>query len=1058
MRGGRGMKKDRIFSLRPTADGMMAKDGGQQFLPGAKVFGLRRQQVPFCPLCFSVFVEKGTRMERFLPLAVACCLPILPLSAAEYLVDPHGSDTRSGLTPTEAFATVQRGLDAMKPGDTLTIAAGDYLGPARRSGIGGAHAVTTIRAAARGTVLLRGDRPAPAFRRLDGKRFTYVADLDGTTEAQFVHECDTLAILPRVPNANELEFVPGRFHHDVTAGRLYISTSDFQPPSVHRYTVSTAPTHGLYLSEAQRVVIDGLTVTGFNAARELHNREYTLNGTWGIFVAGGSRCVIRHCAAYLNGQGIGVNSYRPGSGENVVDHCTAWANGSDFGVGDRGGITLIDPSRDVVRHCTSFLNRHYGINIRGGARDSADRANASSLEDSFAWDNGEADFKIKTGYEHGHRTVRCLGGRPSNTLNPSHCLFAVGAVMAGTDTIILDREPQLDPQREFADPDNRDYRLQSTSRFRGAAPDGGDRGPLAYKADVFYVRPDGDDQADGLSLAGAWKTLSRAARSLRPGDTVYLSPGRYGGDTAIACQGTAAQPIAVRGRGREPAILEGTIRLAGAAHVNFARLQFSGTVETAEAEAIAFDHCRFPGSSPLPVQVGAPAPRIEPHRTETSPGAMRLVAGPVVRSVSAKTANIEWTTSLPATCRLAWGRTPACENSDGFDVDCFGTYSLTGLEPNTTYYFRIAGLRVPREMLPCMREAAADPTGEPISFTTAAADAAGRTYHVATDGDDTRNGLSRGEAWRTLQHAADMVNVGDTVLVAGGTYAERVRIRATGSLSAPITLRSAPGEKVILSGAGKSLNTAFYVAGKRHLRFDGLYFIDSNREKLQGWLLRLSGDFNLYRCGDIQITRCFSDGRNGYTARFITAWHTADLLIRNCVMINKMSGSMHLERCPDLRLENAVVMRPMIQMLILRNDANQKATFSSVLFTDMLEKKAKLNIAMFAVDAELGCPAMNNCGFFMRCFPPHERAVKGRLTAFDLAQWIHDPLFGDPLFAGDPLKPDPCGDRAGFPPDRLASPGAAIDFDSFFATDPQYVKRGIGLDRAAFADFHFAGR
>lgn len=42
-----------------------------------------------------------------------------------------------------------------------------------------------------------------------------------------------------------------------------------------------------------------------------------------------------------------------------------------------------------------------------------------------------------------------------------------------------------------------------------------------------------------------------------------------------------------------------------------------------------------------------------------------------------------------------------------------------------------------------------------------------------------------------------------------------------------------------------------------------------------------------------------------------------------------------------------------------------------------------------------------------------------------------------------------------FPPDRLMNPALALDFSSFFATDPEVVKRGIGLQREAFEDFHF---
>jgi len=77
--------------------------------------------------------------------------------AAEYFVSDRGKDANDGLVRERAFLTVQKGVDALKPGDTLTIAPGEYFGTVRRQGLGGAEAVTTIRAEVPGTVILRGE-------------------------------------------------------------------------------------------------------------------------------------------------------------------------------------------------------------------------------------------------------------------------------------------------------------------------------------------------------------------------------------------------------------------------------------------------------------------------------------------------------------------------------------------------------------------------------------------------------------------------------------------------------------------------------------------------------------------------------------------------------------------------------------------------------------------------------------------------------------------------------------------------------------------------------------
>jgi hypothetical protein len=78
----------------------------------------------------------------------------------------------------------------------------------------------------------------------------------------------------------------------------------------------------------------------------------------------------------------------------------------------------------------------------------------------------------------------------------------------------------------------------------------------------------------------------------------------------------------------------------------------------------------------------------------------------------------------------------------------------------------------------------------------------GCTKHVATTGNDSSPG-SAGAPWRTLQHAADAAQAGDTVCLHSGTYAEADTITFTqsGKENAPVTFTSAPGEKVTIQGS-----------------------------------------------------------------------------------------------------------------------------------------------------------------------------------------------------------------------------------------------------------------
>ncbi|MDY0004170.1 MAG: hypothetical protein RBU30_22920, partial [Polyangia bacterium] len=441
-----------------------------------------------------------------------------PAVTGDLWVRADGDDASDGRTRATALATIQRGVDLLQPGETLVIGPGEYFGPVRAAGLGSQEAETVIRAEIPGTVLLRGDRPAPAFRPLEGYRRVYVADFDSDEEVQVMNEVDTLRVLPRVPNIAELEFSPGRFFQDLAAGRLYVSSSDAGPADRHAYTLTVIGTHGLYLDAPVRVRVEGLAVTGFNSYIGQAYGEQTLWATYGIFFRNGKRSVIRGCMAYLNGRGMGTsNEYDETAGDNSIESCQAWGNGG-VGLGyDTGGIDLLYARRDQVRDSVAFLNQANGISMRGGVTDHTE-ADASFVRGSLSWGNLEYDFWIKAGENFNYYESSVALGRTGNTDHLRRCVTGAGAAQ-GDDSIVLDLEEGLDLDREFADPLNQDFRLQAGSRFIGAATGGGDRGAFDHNEDVRYLAPDGSDDADGLSIDQAFGTFARALQGLAPGHT-----------------------------------------------------------------------------------------------------------------------------------------------------------------------------------------------------------------------------------------------------------------------------------------------------------------------------------------------------------------------------------------------------------------------------------------------------------------------------------------------------------------------------------------------------------
>jgi hypothetical protein len=83
-----------------------------------------------------------------------------------------------------------------------------------------------------------------------------------------------------------------------------------------------------------------------------------------------------------------------------------------------------------------------------------------------------------------------------------------------------------------------------------------------------------------------------------------------------------------------------------------------------------------------------------------------------------------------------------------------------------------------------------------------AALAAGTTYYVATDGNDTHDGKSLKTPFKHIQKAADLMQPGDTCLIRGGEYREKiVPPRGGASEQARITYRNYGDEKPVIKGS-----------------------------------------------------------------------------------------------------------------------------------------------------------------------------------------------------------------------------------------------------------------
>jgi hypothetical protein len=237
---------------------------------------------------------------------------------AEYLVW-HGGDNSDGLSEKTAFSSIGKGINLLKPGDTLTILPGTYFESVSARISGTPAAPIVIRAKRPGTVLLRGDVDAPRFLPVEGRPFTFYADFEKRVEG--VAERSTLRIYEPMLSLAEVELSPASFYQDSQSRRLYVHTSDSAHPDFHALSVSVTNGFGILLTPPPGSVFGGSD----HVIRRCFYDGRETSGYVGSFVraSGTSRLSVENCVM-INGMGEGVVLYN--CPEVSVRNCVFYNN------------------------------------------------------------------------------------------------------------------------------------------------------------------------------------------------------------------------------------------------------------------------------------------------------------------------------------------------------------------------------------------------------------------------------------------------------------------------------------------------------------------------------------------------------------------------------------------------------------------------------------------------------------------------------------------------------------------------------------------------------------
>ncbi|MBQ7695390.1 MAG: hypothetical protein IJT50_09740 [Lentisphaeria bacterium] len=1059
-------------------------------------------------------------------LAVAACGF---LGGAEYFVEKHGSDANDGTSPERPKATIRAAVKLLRPGDTLTIGPGEYF-----EAVAGSFAQEStgkpilVRARFPGSVLIRGDREIKGrFSAVPGFRFVHAVDFPQAPNA--VNERDTLRILTPAGALAELEFSPGTFFYDEKEKKLYISTTDGLVPDRHFYTASLLFGGGFYMLKSSYVTLDGLMATGFYTFNRLPHGH-----CWGLRLSGKTDGVIRNCKAFFNSNGIHFGMER----NSVIEDSVVYANGSPAPVSGGNMVVWGHCHGNTVRRCRSFFSAHpsgLGIRFYGG------NLTGNRLEDNVSF--GECGIGVKGSIDRdpAMRNI-CFNNYNERQFASSfgdHNVFRrPNAYAPGEGGLRLDllEKAKADFDSLFADPDNHDFRPQEGAR--------GIEAGLIDRKDVFFVSPKGDDGNSGRSVAKPWKTFRNVRPGstvyLLPG--TYDFPAVIAADrVTLKTRGTGPRAVLTGGltvSGRNCRV-EGVNFLKKGALISgdsaFVSCCGFGSPLTVTGKAVEICHNAFVSPADLTRATGSrhsnlyavatppggvadlDKPHAKPQFTAPEKGDFTVrnprdfagrgfdalpvgpyrlvrecnaaVRGPFVRRVSDTTADIEWWTSESlATSELRWGETPRCTGKAGsaFRSSNYHTVTLSGLKPGKKYYFKLFSRTPPREFHSNMELAAADlarkrrvVTSEVGSFTTQVRSEPPRTFFVSPEGRDGDPG-SADSPFRTINAALWKAGPGDTVMVRGGIYTERIRFRSGGDKGKTLTLRSYPGEKVFLDGKMILFN-AIDAEGKSHIVIDGFYFRNIVHKAEHGAVMTSGGS-------DVVVRRCFYDGRSraGYTPPFIVASQTGKLLFADNVIMGGFTGSAFW-RCPDLVMRNNVFYINSIVQTYIHCHPEDKVTIARNIFYDLIPAKYFMNmIGLYHVEAlkeEYNCfyPRMpaEGKGIFRVTraggkpvekrfnYPDMRKLMGSRGTSLtvnpkcpvlkELASFREaPPIMHQYMTLGRKNPPDFEAVSARGPEEMHLVKGVfeELDFKDFFAAEPAVVKIGAGL-RKEF--FHPAG-
>jgi len=527
----------------------------------------------------------GRPVLRWLTHVVACCALVGPAAAAEYFVGPDGSDDAQGVSVQTPLKTIQKAVGRLRPGDTLTLLPGEYMQRFAVRQQASADRPITIRAAIPGFSVIRGDVAfGGGFEKVAGTRFVWAARSERWVYRIF--ELDTRVVYLEAPDLRDMDQFRPSCLYDRRSKTLYVHTSDGQSPSNHVIMGTVLPGHGIEVS-GEYIHLEGLVISGF-----FPPSCHDAGRGFGLSLKGGHH-QVRDCTFLYNGGGICVNANDCVLRDNLLignldpnygELAQIYVTGSSENVETINNVVL-----DAQTHGIRYYGQPTGARVIGNIVRNA--CIGLYLKASSGQRVVERNVVVGCSYIHfGAGEGQAPLTENANTFQEPSFWNEVQPA-PGLATLRFDAAKQ-DPH--FADPDHLDYRLQADSPLRSTKA-GVRLGAYPFEPTVFFVGPAGNDNADGLSVAAAFRTIGRAVKQLRPGVTLYILPGGYEDTVRPPVSGTSDAPVVIRGHGRTALVEVGGLDLTDRSDVCIENLRIKNSVIIQRAANIRLERCTMIG-------------------------------------------------------------------------------------------------------------------------------------------------------------------------------------------------------------------------------------------------------------------------------------------------------------------------------------------------------------------------------------------------------------------------------------------------------------------------------